>query len=128
MVYYTKGGIKMYNNIDEKIKGLAIIIIIVSLGAGGIWLLYSISQYSDYHEFLQYGDINDYYIKAVNAKQGIIYSIVSIISGTVLSYLIYGFGELLYQVKRINEKPEETKRFELKEKPIENDTLNDSSY
>jgi hypothetical protein len=118
----------MYNNIDEKIKGLAIIIVIISLAGGGIWLLYSISQYSDYHEFLQYGDINDYYIRAVNAKHGIIYSIVSIISGTILSYLIYGFGELLYHVKRINEKPEDIRRFELKEKPTENDTLNDSSY
>ncbi len=94
----------MFDDIGDKLKGLSKIILFTSILIGCIWLLYSLSKWSDYQDYLKYGDINDFFSHAYNAKAGIVGSITLSISGIILSMFIYGFGEIIDRLISIDNK------------------------
>lgn len=106
----------MFENIDSTIKKLALFIFWASIIVGGIWLLYSINQYSEYKEFADYAD-SSYYYTAISSKSGITSSIVLVISGIISSFLMYGFGTIITTLNDINSK--------IKEIPNENKFIMD---
>lgn len=103
----------MYKNIDQKFKGLALIFFWVSISIGVIWFFNSLSQYTEYAKFIDGASIygggytSSYTLfgdKAYAGKMGMIYSIILILTGTISSYLIYGFGEIINHLKNIDYK------------------------
>lgn len=94
----------MYSNIGGKIKTLAATIAILGMGLGVIWLIISISTYSQNAEYIKYADISyayDYPLlyksgaAAFAARSGIKWSIILIVSSFISSWPMYGFGQLI---------------------------------
>jgi hypothetical protein len=94
----------MFNNISYKIKVISLLSLICSVVGGAIWLIFSVTQYVKYKEFLQFENLSRFYNTAVIARQGIVYSLVLLIGGIISSYLIYGFGEIIESLNNIDSK------------------------
>lgn len=101
---YYMGGKVMFENIDKKIKTLSEVVFWLSLIIGGLWFLIAISYYQESREIIY--------------RNHIIYSIVLVIWGVISSYFIYGFGEIINHLKRIdynlNGEPKEEDETEVK--------------
>lgn len=95
----------MFDNIDEKLRVIAKLIFIITLLGGILWLCTSLYNIVEYKDFLVHETfMTDYHTKAISAKNGIIYSVILIISGAISSFILYGFSDLIYYVKNINNK------------------------
>ena len=84
----------MYNNIGDKIKGMAVLIAVASIGIGIFLFLLSINQYFEYRDYLD----------TTVWKMGMIYSIVLIVTGIISSFLIYGFGQIIIHLRNMDYK------------------------
>lgn len=93
----------MFDNIGDTIKKIAVTMAILSIVIGIIWFLASIINWNEYQKFYNSSNNSFYKIEALTAKSGLIYSIILIICGTISSFLIYGFGELIDRVVSIDE-------------------------
>lgn len=93
----------MFDNIGDTIKKIAVTMAILSIVIGIIWFLASIINWNEYQKLYNSSNNSFYKIEALTAKSGLIYSIILIICGTISSFLIYGFGELIDRVVSIDE-------------------------
>lgn len=95
----------MFQNVGDKIKGLAVILVFISIFGGAMWLVYSIRQYIEYKDFLDYysDSFSEYYQKALAGRNGLLFSIILIVGGTISSIIMYGFGELIERVASIDD-------------------------
>ena len=80
----------MFEDIDETIKTLSEIIFWLSLIIGGLWILVAFSFYQESGDAIY--------------KSHMIYSVILIVWGIISSYFIYGFGEIINHLKRIDYK------------------------
>ena len=80
----------MFEDIDKKIKTLSEIIFWLSLIIGGLWILVAFSFYQESGDAIY--------------KSHMIYSVILIVWGIISSYFIYGFGEIINHLKRIDYK------------------------
>lgn len=78
----------MFKDIDVKIKLIAKIVFGASVTISVIWFLYLTTEYQGPHDII--------------TRTAMAYSIVLLISGTISSIFIYGFGEVIYHLKRID--------------------------
>lgn len=115
----------MYNNIGEKLKGLAVALAVIGVCLGGIWLVISLIAWGEHGEYLQFADAYYAYesailyesgMEALAAKEGIKWSIVLIITSFISSWPLYGFGQLIENTDKLvaiqQVKPEEKKSIE----------------
>lgn len=97
----------MYSNIGGKIKGLAKAIGIIGMVCGAIWLLASIIDYSEYSDYIKYTYSYEYSslytkgLKAIAAKNGIKWSIITIATSFISSWPMYGFGQLIENTDKL---------------------------
>lgn len=78
----------MFNYIDVKIKGIAKIVFVLSIIFSGICFYYLVIEYQGPDDIINW--------------IGMGLSIGLIISGIISSIFIYGFGEIIYYLKRID--------------------------
>lgn len=107
----------MFDNIGDTIKKIAVTMAILSIVIGIIWFMASIINWNEYQKLYNSSYDSFYKIEALTAKSGLIYSIILLICGTISSFLIYGFGELIDRVVSIDE---HCKSIIMKEKIEEN--------
>lgn len=102
----------MFNNIDSKLKNLAIVIIVLGICISVIWFCKSCYDYNNNKSFI--GSSSNEYLReytkyeviAIAGKSGMIYSVVLFVSSIISSFLIYGFGELIERAERIDNRLE----------------------
>lgn len=92
-----KGGKVMNYKICRIIKFAAVLLFILSAIVGIIWFFSAAGQYSDSKEFM-----DD--MAMASAKMGMIYSLSLLVSGTIFSLLLYGFGEIIECLSNIDDK------------------------
>lgn len=95
----------MFRNIGNTIKNLAVVLLFVGLIGGMMWLLYSINQYIEYKDFLDYyyDSTSEYYQKALFSKNGLLLSVIIIVCSVISTLLMYGFGEMIEHLKNIDD-------------------------
>jgi amino acid transporter len=99
---------KMFKNISKKIKNLAVLIFILSIVICGIWLLISAINWNENKEFYNsYVATDEFYNAAHDALTGLQTSAFLLIFGIISSFFIYGFGELIERVQRIDSRVEQ---------------------
>ncbi len=115
----------MYSNIGGKIKGLAKFIAGMGVFCGVVWLIWSIVAYTDNTEYIKYADLLSAYeypvlyeagMEGLAGKEGIKWSIITIIASFISSWPMYGFGQLIENTDKLvamnQTKPEEKKSIE----------------
>lgn len=92
-----------FSNIDNKIKVIAKIIMILCIISGTILFIYYLVQYLDNLDMIRdYTSIE--YAKITVARTGMIFTVVYTLAGIASSFFIYGFGEIIYRLIQIDDK------------------------
>lgn len=100
----------MYSNIGGKIKGLAKWVAIIGMISGAILLVVSLVAYTKNANYIEFAnayyayDYTSFYergMEAFAAREGILWSIVTIIVSFISSWPMYGFGQLIENTDKL---------------------------
>lgn len=96
-------GTDKFSNIDKKIKSIAKLILYLSIILGSITIGKHLFNYLDYSILAdEHSSIND--TQALIAKTYLISALKYTFIGVISSFLIYGFGEIIFRLIQIDDK------------------------
>jgi hypothetical protein len=88
------------NRKNYKLISMTIIWIFIFINI--IWLINSIFEFIEHKRYLFDDTYSGLHYMAIDSKNGIVYSVIFIVSGIVISYFIQAFDDLIDNLKKFS--------------------------